>query len=154
MSYATPDDMLAWFGEAELRQLTDRTHSGTVDTTAVQRALDTATAIIDGRLARGGYVIPATPLLGQTLAPIQALCGDIARFYLFSDMTIILKDTSVEERYQAAITQLDAYASSKNNLPNLAVVAGPTAGIAYTTPASVFDVDPGSPKTWSTGQWA
>ena len=153
-SYATVADMLVWFGERELRELTDRTQSGLIDRIAVQRALDTATAIVDGRLAKGGYVVPATALPGQTLAPIPALCGDIARFYLFSDMTVILKDTSVDERYKAAIAQLDSYASSKTNLPNLVVVAGPAAGIAYTRPVSTFDRDPGTPKTWSTGQWA
>lgn len=101
MSYATVDDLQARLGEPRLVQLTDLADPGIglVDRGVAQKALDDATAEIDGYLA-GRYALPlATPpavlrvhcvslahyrLLGSaadevTLADVKALRAWLAR---------------------------------------------------------------------------
>ena len=66
MSYATPADMLARYGEATMVGLSDLTRRGVMEEATVQLALDDATAEIDGylnRYRRPFATSPATVLL-------------------------------------------------------------------------------------------
>lgn len=79
MAYATLQDLIDRFGQTELIQRTDRTNkpASTIDQTVVQRALDDATALINGYLAKL-YTLPVSPV-PDVLVKVTA---DIARYYL------------------------------------------------------------------------
>lgn len=80
MPYATQAEMLARFGEAELRQLTDRELPPTGDIVAavLQRAMDDADAVVTGHLG-GRY---AVPLAAPLPADVARVACDIARYML------------------------------------------------------------------------
>lgn len=83
MSYATVADMLARFGEAELRQLSDidTPRTGAVVDAVVQRALDDAGAWIDSHLV-GRYPLPISD--AGALAALQMHCANEARYLLMT----------------------------------------------------------------------
>jgi phage gp36-like protein len=107
MAYATKQDLVTRFGEAELVSLTDRTGSGHVDDAVVARALADAGAKIDSYL-RGRYTLPLAVVPRDLLAP----ACDIARFQLYSDRPT---DT-VRERFEDAIAWLKDVAAGRVNL--------------------------------------
>lgn len=79
MAYATLQDLIDRFGQNELIQRTDRTNkpASTIDQIVVQRALDDATALINGYLAKL-YTLPVSPV-PDVLVKVTA---DVARYYL------------------------------------------------------------------------
>jgi len=97
MNYASQVDMVERFGEQELIQLTDRSHTGTIDVSVLDRALADATAEIDGYLA-ARYQLPLT----TTPTVLVRVCADIARYHLHDDHI----PEPVEMRYKAAIDLL------------------------------------------------
>lgn len=78
MSYATLQDLIDRFTEAEMIQLTDTTKSGLVDMTPIDRALADADAEIDGALTgRYGLPLPSVPDL------LVRIAADLARESLY-----------------------------------------------------------------------
>lgn len=108
MPYATVADLVAEFGEAEIRDLTDRADPPTVeiDAAVAGRALARAETSINGYLA-GRYAIPV---------PADAVRGyalDMARAYLYVNT---MPDT-VKARYDAAMRDLKAIGQGLMSLP-------------------------------------
>lgn len=97
MAYATSADLVERFGEEEIIQLSDRLASSALDQPVLQRALDDASALIDGTLA-GRYALP----LASVPALLVGLCCDLARFALYEDAAPDL----VRERKTDALARL------------------------------------------------
>ena len=124
MNYATVQDMIDRFGEAELIQLTDLDLLA-VQAPKAQRALDDAQALADGyvgrvfRLPLAGCAKPA-PVPGdvgavQVVAPPQLtrIACDVARYYLYDDLA---PEHEVYLRYKAAERELGQIAEGKTVL--------------------------------------
>ena len=124
MNYATVQDMIDRFGEAELIQLTDLDLLA-VQAPKAQRALDDAQALADGyvgrvfRLPLAGCAKPA-PVPGdvgavQMVAPPQLtrIACDVARYYLYDDLA---PEHEVYLRYKAAERELGQIAEGKTVL--------------------------------------
>lgn len=107
-SYATVADLVAEFGEPEIRDLTDRAEPplGEVVAAVAQRALDRAETTVNGYLS-GRYSIPV---------PADAVKGyvlDLARRFLYvSTMPEVVKD-----RYESAIRDLRQIGQGLMSLP-------------------------------------
>ncbi|PZR89644.1 MAG: DUF1320 domain-containing protein [Stutzerimonas stutzeri] len=101
MAYATKQDLLDRFGEAELVQLTDKVNRpvSTIDDVPVSRALGDAAALIDGYIGKL-YRLPLS-----ALPPVltKNAC-DIARYYLHGKAAE--KDGPVERAYDEAVSWL------------------------------------------------
>jgi phage gp36-like protein len=82
MAYASAQDFIDRFGEAELSQLADRDGDGAWDADVVARALADTEAEIDAHLA-GRYTLP----LAAVPALIVGIACDLARFRLWADAT-------------------------------------------------------------------
>jgi phage gp36-like protein len=101
MAYATQTQMIERFGERELIELTDRAEppSGEIDAAVLVRALDDASAFIDGYLGK----VAALPLAAPP--PILSkLCADVARLYLHGEAAA--KDAPVRLAHDAAVRWL------------------------------------------------
>lgn len=79
MSYATSDDLVARFGEAELIANSDRAGAGVVDAGVVAAAIASAESIIDSYIGTR-YALP----LVSTPAVIKDICSDLARYALYT----------------------------------------------------------------------
>jgi phage gp36-like protein len=79
MSYITPEQLVAEFGEDEMIDLTDRAtpRTHTVDTAVAQRACDRANAEVDSVLM-GRYALP----LSSVPVLLRYIAQDLAYFYL------------------------------------------------------------------------
>ncbi|WP_429235050.1 gp436 family protein [Aeromonas salmonicida] len=96
MSYASVNDMVIRFGEAELLRLA-MTPAGELDQAAITIALQDAGALIDGYLA-GRYPLPLAHI-PSALAPI---CADIARHRLYGEQA----PEQIAKRNEAALAFL------------------------------------------------
>lgn len=109
MPYATQQDLIDRFGEAELIQLSDRAEppAGAIDATVVGKALADADDAINGYLA-ARYTVPVAP------APLilTRLACDVARYYLYEDQVT----EAVRKRYEDAVAYLKDAASGKVTL--------------------------------------
>lgn len=118
MPYATVDDLVAEFGEAEIRGLTDRAEppAYAVDAAVATRALERAETTVNGYLAgRYRLPVPADSVRGYVL--------DLARAYLYvSSVT----DT-VKARQEAAMRDLKAIGQGLMSLP-VPEATAPTTG--------------------------
>ena len=123
MVYASIADMVERFGERELTQLSDRDDAGAIDNSVLTRALDDATAFINGFVGRV-YQLPlqgcAKPLAvpgGEVeyVAPpvLKRMACDLARYYLYTDVG---EDHEAARRYKAAAGDLKAIAEGKVQL--------------------------------------
>lgn len=75
--YITIDDLIARFPESDILQLTDDRGNDTVNATAVDAAINDATATVNSYL-RGRYVIPLTAVPDD----LVRITADIARYNL------------------------------------------------------------------------
>lgn len=109
MKYASIQDLIDRFGEAELVSLTDRSvpPSGSYDTTVAEQSLNDAEAEVDAYLS-GRYAMP----LASVPNIIVRLVCDIARYHLFG---AALTD-EVSKRYNDAIAFLKNVSSGKASL--------------------------------------
>lgn len=108
MAYCTLQDLLDRGYAVELLQLCDPEKLGEIDEVIVNRAIDDATADIDGYLA-GRYELPLT----IDISTLKQKACDVTRFYLQSK-----KPTeSVQKRYDAVIRYLEQVANGKIKLP-------------------------------------
>lgn len=107
MAYATQQDMLDRFDEAEIIQLTDEKDLGVVDTAILAKALADADAAVDGYLM-GRYTLP----LATVPVALTRIACDLARFFLYDDVAT----EGVRKRYEDALDFLKALASGKISL--------------------------------------
>lgn len=109
MSYATPADLQDRLGEARLTQLTDIGDPpvGLPDLAVAQKALDDASAEIDGYLA-GRYSLP----LATWPAILRVFALDIAHHRLLGSAA----DDTAREAYKAATNYLTKVAEGKVNI--------------------------------------
>lgn len=107
MSYATFDDLIDRFTEAELIMLTDPSGAGEVYMPPIERALSDAAAEINSAL-RGRYALPMSPV-DPLLA---AIACDIARLALHADRPT----EAVKENAKVARELLSAIAAGKRVL--------------------------------------
>jgi phage gp36-like protein len=115
MPYATQQDLVDRFGEAELIQLTDRDNVGAIDATAVSRALADADAKIDSHIGTR-Y---ALPLVVAQPALVPVACA-IARLHLYGNR--VTED--VRTAYRDAERFLESVATGKARLDAQAVSLG------------------------------
>ncbi len=101
MAYTTLQGLIDRFGERELIELTDRTNIpvSTVDATVVARAIDDASALIDGYVAK----VAALPLADVPPA-LEKVAADIARYYLHGKAAD--KDSPVTKAHDQALAYL------------------------------------------------
>lgn len=131
MSYATVSDLVARYGEREIRQRSDRENTGAIDEAVVQQALDHATALIDGRL-RKLYAVPLNPVPLE----IRDHCQALARWKLYDDRVT----EAVKDEAEHALAELDKIARGLVTLEAAPATAGATtAGLPqHTAPDRVF----------------
>lgn len=108
--YCTLEELIAAFGEPEIRQLSDRNRppAGAVDPVVVNSAIDDAVAEINMYLeGRGLLPLKTVP---ETL---RRMCCDIARYYLYQNPR---DDSPVSTRYRQRVKQLEGIANGKLSL--------------------------------------
>ncbi|NWO05564.1 MAG: DUF1320 domain-containing protein [Alteromonadaceae bacterium] len=132
MSYAGQSDMVNRFGEQELIQLTDRDHTGAINTVVLDRALADSTAEIDGYLA-SRYQLPLT----NTPTVLVRVCSDIARYHLHDDHI----PEPVEARYKTAVDLLRQVSNGRVSLGVSDTGAEPTSndGVEMQSGGRVWD---------------
>ena len=121
MIYATVQDMIDRFGEAELIQLTDP-EIVAVQAAKAERMLGDAQALVDGYVGRVYRLplagcgkpapVPGDPGAVQMVPPPQLtrIACDVARYYLYDD---IAPEHEVCLRYKAAERELGLIAEGK-----------------------------------------
>lgn len=107
MPYATLNDLIDRFTEAEMIQLTDTTRTGVVDMTPIDRALADADAEIDGALT-GRYALP----LASVPDLLVRIAADLARESLY----INRPTETVTERAKTARSLLQGIARGTTRL--------------------------------------
>ena len=130
--YATQQDMVDRYGEAELRDFSDRTGLGQIDAAVVAQALASAEAQINGYVGtRYDLPLPEVPPLLVDLA-----CS-IARFRLQKDRS----SDRVRQDYEDAVGSLKDLSTGKVDLPISTGEAPPAAdggGVQVEGPDRVF----------------
>ena len=100
MPYCTKTQLIDQFGETELRQLTDRDKTGSIDDNVLNNAIDAAAREIDGYL-RSRYALPLSQAqIDESALPEKA--GDIVRHFLYGKKV----PEEVLNRYKAAVAWL------------------------------------------------
>lgn len=120
MAYATRADMVLAFGPAHVQQLTDNGEPplGAINDAVLNRALDDASAWIDGYLA-GRY---ATPVTEPTVVPLlRAHCCTVARYNLMTQHV----DEAATEAYKASQRYFMAVGKGDINLMQPASAPAP-----------------------------
>lgn len=107
MSYATQQDLITAFSQRELEQIAPD-GSGAISTVAVERALDSADALINSYIERAGYTVP----LAEVTDVVVSKALEIARFLLHDDRA----PQTVRDRYDDAIRWLEQVAAGKAGL--------------------------------------
>jgi len=109
MAYTTVAEMITRYGADYVTASCDRDQDGSVDTSALERAIEDASARIDTRIAVR-YEVPIAP----APAVLASLCGDMA-VYLASTDPLALTDDK-RERYKDALKLLEAIAAGNASL--------------------------------------
>lgn len=133
MPYATLQDLIDRFGDAELLALTDRADppAGAVDAAVAQKGLDAAVAEIDGYLATR-YALP----LAVVPPLVRELACTIARYRLWKDG----RPEAVRQDYEDASRQLRQIAEGTITLDTgTADAPTPTGGVKSVSAPRVFD---------------
>lgn len=107
MPYATQQDLVDRFGEDELRQLTDRDNSGSIDTAVLDQALADASEEIDSYVG-ARYRLP----LSTVPQILVRWAADIARYHLYDDAA----PEQVQKRYDAVRSSMRMLAEGKTTL--------------------------------------
>jgi len=107
MPYCTKQDLIDRFAESELIQLTDRSNSGLIDDTVLNKAIADADAEIDSKL-KNRYTVPLSP----TPDILNLKACDIARYFLYEDSPT----DHVTKRYDDAIKFLKEVRDGKESL--------------------------------------
>ncbi|MFZ4221394.1 gp436 family protein [Enterobacter ludwigii] len=109
MGYATYQDMVDYFGEREVRLISDRGNTGTANIIVIEDGLRTADGEIDSFIA-GRYSLP----LRETPRVLVGIACDIARYRLTG--TERIESSVVLERYRMAIRYLEKVAAGSVTL--------------------------------------
>jgi phage gp36-like protein len=134
MSYATVQDLVDRFGEREIVELTDRKLAQVIDETIAQRALDDASAEIDGYLASR-----CTLPLAHVPSVLVRICADMARYNLSGDNATEV----ISQRYKDAVAFLTRVSNGQVSLGLSAGGEPPSGGDAVQMESGgrVFDRD-------------
>jgi phage gp36-like protein len=137
--YATAQDLIDRYGEAEMLQVADRSYppAGAVNTAIVNRAIADASGEIDSYLA-AQYLTPVviTPLIVAIPAAIVSACCVIARYRLHDDHTT----DRIQHDFDAALRWLRDVSTGRAIIPEL-VPPTESTGIAVRAPCPVFTHD-------------
>lgn len=115
--------MVERFSLREMTQLSDRDDTGEVNTSVLTRAIDDATAFVDGYIGRV-YALPlagcAKPATVPGAAPVYVappvvtrIVCDLARYYLYTDAP---DEHEATRRYKFAVKELAAIADGTTQL--------------------------------------
>lgn len=131
MSYATKQNMIDRFAEAELIQLTDRDNTGVIDDSVLDQALVDADARIDGYL-QGRYQLP----LSAVPPSLVRYACDLARYFLYDDHPT----ESVQKKYDDAARFLELVSKGQIDLgvSNQGAAPTPAAGAQMSSDGRVF----------------
>ena len=121
MAYATQTDMIDRYGERLLINLTDREDAptGAIDSVALCKALDDATAEIDSYIGRR-YVVPLTEV-PSTVVTITCILA-IWALHTYDP------DPKIEKDWKAALARLRDIAEGRMAIPGAAGVEPATTG--------------------------
>lgn len=134
MAYASKDDLVALHGLDPINRLADRDGNGAADDATVARALDDASALIDGYIA----IRVSLPLV-PVPAVVRNLAMDIAIYRLANDAGLLAED--MRKRYEDAIAFLKDVARGIATVPQPKPADAPVTPVA--SPQSVlFDGPP------------
>ena len=134
MAYATLQDMLNRYDEDALFNVAGKNDEGELDSVAVQRALDDASAEIDTYIA-AKYNLP----LSTIPKVLKRLCVDIAMYRLPSDQAAASK--LQRERFEDAINHLKLIAEGKASLGLPAPPPSVGGGVIVSGPKRLFSRD-------------
>lgn len=109
MTYATEQDIIDLHGAELLDLLADTDADGVRDPETVTRAIDDASALIDGYLS-GRYALP----LSQVPRTLATLCVDIAIYRMARSPDLLTED--IRQRYEDALKFLRDIAAGKAGL--------------------------------------
>jgi phage gp36-like protein len=109
MAYIDQQGMVERFGEDEIKRLTDRERTGSINAEVLDRAITDAQSEVDA-YAGSRYT---TPLAVVTDA-VRRTTADIARYRLYDERC----PETVRERYKEAIQFLTAVANGRASLGN------------------------------------
>ncbi|MGE0333091.1 MAG: gp436 family protein [Ramlibacter sp.] len=143
MPYATPQDLIDHLGEREALALSDREHTGVVQTDVLTRLLALAEDEANGHVGRR-YALPLRTTAGAeagTPAKLKGAVIDIARY--LGTGTEIQSTEDIRNRYRDAVHWLEGVAKGTIALPGIAMAGAggpaPTGGAtAVRTGGKVF----------------
>lgn len=117
MAYATPQDLLDRYGEADVRRTSDP-RAQTVDKSAVQRALDDADAEIDSWLCRR-YVLPLIDASGVAMSVPRALIRCACDIAIYRMQTLRPADDikDARQRYEDVLKLLKTMSTGDVAIP-------------------------------------
>lgn len=134
MAYCTLDDITKHLPESDIIELTDDAGAGAVDQKAVDEAIGSAGALIDGYLARR-YVLP----IASTPPLILPLAVDLTIYNLFGRRRGVMPE-EVQTRRDEAVKVLKDLSTGVAQLPGVAVASAAQQDAARHTAADrVFD---------------
>lgn len=140
MAYATQTDITDLYGIDTLDRLADRDGEGTADAAKVSRALDDASALVDGYIA-----LRVTLPLSPVPAVLRNLTVDIAMYRLATDAGLLSEDARA--RYDDAIRFLRDVSAGKAAIPQ---PAAPGAAVTETASPQTVVID-SEPRLFSRG---
>jgi phage gp36-like protein len=109
MAYIDQQGMVERFGEDEIKRLTDRQRTGSIDAEVLAAAIQDAQSEVDAYTS-SRYTVP----LAVVTDAVKRTTADIARYRLYDEKC---PDT-VRNRYQEAIAFLNAVAGGRATLGN------------------------------------
>ena len=127
MPYATPDDMIAEYGQREMRIIGDPEGTGSMVVERVLNALAKASEQIDFYVGQR-CALPLASIEPSAATFLQQLCMDMARYRLTGSSGITATD-EVKARYQEADDKLKLIASGKIMLAAQGTASAGNAGL-------------------------
>lgn len=109
MAYIDQQGMVERFGEDEIKRLTDRERTGSIDAEVLAAAIRDAQSEVDAYTS-SRYTVP----LAVVTDAIKRTTADIARYRLYDERC----PETVRERYKEAIQFLTAVANGRASLGN------------------------------------
>lgn len=143
MPYATPDDMIAEYGQREMRIIGDPEGTGSIVVERVLNALSKASDQIDFYVGQR-CALPLVSVEPAAAAFLQQLCMDMARYRLTGSSGISATD-EVKNRYQEADDKLKLIASGKIVLADQGSTAAGNPGLqvdSLTAGEATYDAAP------------
>lgn len=139
MPYCTLDELIAAFGEQEIRQLSDRARPpmGAVNVDVVDQAITDADAEINMYLeGRGLLPLKSVPVT------LRRMACDIARYYLYQNPK---DDSAATRRYKDRLRQLEGVAKGTLSLglDEAGKVQEPEMSVEFTPGRNMFRNDRG-----------